>query len=162
MLKLYKRLYKERTPARTRKLGGKISFLCERVHIQECNKQQWIGKNFHTFEQIFEKNQGNILLSIHLQTFAILVYQNSRGAPPTTILIKLGAPCHFFSLPLSHLRKRFLKVYIPPKAFKYIVHNLNQGRLSVPLSMNFWKSYKGGGESFPIQKISLQIQCWSS
>ena len=74
MLKLYKRLYKERTPARTRKLGGKISFLFERVHIQECNKQQWIGKIFHTFEQIFEKNQGNILLSIHLETFAILVY----------------------------------------------------------------------------------------
>ena len=33
----------------------------------------------------------------------------------------------------------------------------SKGRLSVPLSMNFWKSSKGGGGSFPIQKISLQF-----
>ena len=34
----------------------------------------------------------------------------------------------------------------------------SKGRLSVPLSMNFWKSSKrgGGGGSFPIQKSSLQ------
>ena len=35
----------------------------------------------------------------------------------------------------------------------------SKGRLGVPLSMNFWKSSKGGGGggSFPIQKFMLQI-----
>ena len=30
------------------------------------------------------------------------------------------------------------------------------------LVMNFRKNFEIGGGSFPIQKISLQIQCWSS
>ena len=42
---------KERTQARTRKLGGKISFL----HIQECNKQHWIGQIIYIHFQSEEK-----------------------------------------------------------------------------------------------------------
>ena len=129
MLKLYKRLYKERTPARTRKLAGKISFLSERVHIQGCNKQQWVGQIFHSYGQIFHGNRGNISwksgkyftqyspVGRLLRYWWVLEFQ--RCGPCTTILIKLGAPCHFFSPALSHLRKRFFQVYFPPKAFKW-------------------------------------------
>ena len=64
-----------RTRARTRKLGGKICFLCERMHNAHSRLQRET-KNSQSFPNISRK-LGNISLGIHLarpKTFAILVY----------------------------------------------------------------------------------------
>ena len=64
-----------RTRARTRKLGGKICFLCERMHNAHSRLQRET-KNSQSFPNISRK-LGNISLGIHLarpKTFAILLY----------------------------------------------------------------------------------------